>query len=190
MEVPRIKRAAPWAEDGSQPAEPEVDPGPRGILVPEAMMTEAPPGILPDEGLPEGFDPEDQPQEAAEDRLRAGGCLCGAVRYTLRGEPTVVGLCHCADCRKESGGVAVHFGDWPASAVRITGRLATHRGRSFCPACGSRIVHLSPDTAEIMLGTLDDPPSDLRPGIEIWTIRREPWLAPVPGAKQFDRDPP
>ena len=35
--------------------------------------------------------------------MRSGSCLCGAVRFTVHGEPEHVGRCHCADCRKESG---------------------------------------------------------------------------------------
>jgi len=124
----------------------------------------------------------------ADQRVRHGGCLCGAVRYEVRGAPTVVGLCHCADCRKATGGFAMPYGDWPAEAFQVTGRLAAHAGRSFCPDCGSRVVHLSPGQAEVILGTLDDPPSDLRPQREIWTIRRESWMPPVPGAEQFERD--
>lgn len=43
--------------------------------------------------------------------VRRGGCACGAVRYEVRGEPTVVGLCHCADCRRESGSAFLYYAD-------------------------------------------------------------------------------
>lgn len=145
--------------------EPEPDPGPA-------------PQPVPDEEGP-----------APPPTLRQGGCLCGAVRYEARGEPKLIGLCHCADCRKATGGYALHYADWPVAAVRITGRLQTFAGRSFCPECGSRVVHLNADHAEILLGTLDDPPTDLVPQREGWIIRREPWVQPVPGARQFERDP-
>ena len=34
---------------------------------------------------------------------QTGGCHCGAVRYEVIGAPHSVMLCHCADCRKNSG---------------------------------------------------------------------------------------
>ncbi len=149
-----------------------------------------------DERFEVGFDTT--PDRRAKDgrgaepgpELRQGGCLCGAVRYEARGAPKVVGLCHCGDCRKATGGFAMPYADWPLGAVEITGQLASFNGRSFCPGCGSRVVHFNPHHTEIVLGTLDLAPFDLRPTREIWTIRRQPWQQPVPGAEQFERDAP
>lgn len=118
------------------------------------------------------------------ERVRTGGCLCGAVRYRVRGEPFHVGRCHCADCRKESGSVFSIYGQWPLDAFELEGELATYEGRSFCPRCGSRLGNLEEDAVELRLGSLDDAPFELAPEAEIWITRREPWLAPVEGASQ------
>jgi hypothetical protein len=131
----------------------------------------------------------EEPVVAPEPKLRLGGCLCGAVRFEAQGAPMLVELCHCADCRKASGGYAAHYGIWPAAEVRIEGTLAIHAGRSFCPCCGSHVAHVSPHTVTVLLGTLDEAPNDLIPERELWTVRREPWAAPVPGAMQFDQGP-
>ena len=32
-----------------------------------------------------------------------GGCLCGAVRYSIVGEPVFQLYCYCTDCRRVSG---------------------------------------------------------------------------------------
>jgi hypothetical protein len=127
--------------------------------------------------------------EVAEDRrMRQGGCRCGAVRYEVRGEPTKVGVCHCNDCRRETGSAFVWYADWPRQAFTATGAFRTYAGRSFCPGCGSRLFHLSENEAEIMLGSLEDP-SGLQPTREGWIVRRAGWLSPIEGAGQHDRDP-
>ncbi len=125
-----------------------------------------------------------------EPGVRHGGCFCGAVRYTLRGAPIKVGLCHCADCRKFSGSAFLFYADWPRSAFDFSGSPREYHGRNFCPDCGARLFHLSPDEVEVELGSLDDAPTDLVPTREGWICRREPWLVPVAGASQSDRDPP
>lgn len=122
---------------------------------------------------------------------RAGGCLCGAVRYTVRGEPVHAGRCHCADCRKESGSAFTWYAQWPVDSFELTGELADYEGRRFCPRCGSQVLTAFDDAfVEIALGTLDDAPSELAPEAEIWIKRREGWIPPVDGAAQFveDRD--
>jgi hypothetical protein len=122
------------------------------------------------------------------DVQRVGGCLCGAVRFTVTGEPLRVGICHCTDCRKTSGSAFTLFGVWTRAAYEGRGELATFNGRSFCPKCGSRVVHLRDDEAEIMIGSLDNAPTDLAPSYELWVKRREDWLQHLPWADQFVED--
>src|SRR3954451_9851658 len=107
--------------------------------------------------------------------MRTGGCLCGAVRYRVDGEPTHVGRCHCADCRKESGSAFTVYGQWPLDAFESSGALTDYNGRAFCPRCGSRVLNtIEPgDThVEIRIGTLDDAPFGLKPEAEILGKRR------------------
>ena len=128
--------------------------------------------------------------DATGQRLRRGGCACGAVRFELRGPPLKVGLCHCTKCRKATGAPFFHYADWPRDAFRVTGAYATWKGRSFCPVCGTRLFHLGDNGVEVALGAVDEAPGSLVPVREGWTVRREPWLAPVPGAVQAAGDPP
>lgn len=120
--------------------------------------------------------------------MRQGGCLCGRVRYAVAGEPLRVGLCHCTDCRQTSGSAFTFFAIWPRAAFSGEGETSSYKGRSFCPACGSRVFTLTDAEAEVMVGTLDGAPSDQTPGYELWTPRREVWLHPLPGLEQFERD--
>jgi len=124
----------------------------------------------------------------------SGGCNCGQVRYEIDGEPVRIGICHCANCRKASGSAFSFFAIWPRAAVALSGELGCWQSRAggdrFCPKCGSSMFCWSDgaEEIEIKIGTLDDPPSTLAPAYELWTIRREPWLALLAGAEQHHRD--
>jgi hypothetical protein len=117
--------------------------------------------------------------------IRSGGCACGSVRYSLKGEPFRIGICHCTDCRKESGSVFVVYGQWLAADVEILGEAQAYNGRRFCPTCGSRLLEVYPEFIEVRIGSLDEAPSTIGPPQrENWTKRREPWLTPIGSAEQ------
>jgi len=123
--------------------------------------------------------------------VRTGGCLCGAVRYSVRGDPVHVGRCHCKDCRKESGSAFTVYGQWPLDAFEVSGEISSYDGRGFCALCGSRLLNpADPGDAliEIRLGSLDEAPFELKPEAEIWIRRRESWLLPVEGTEQHDEN--
>jgi len=117
-----------------------------------------------------------------------GGCLCGAVRFALKGRPLRVGLCHCLDCRKASGAPYIMFAVWPVEALDVAGEMSTFAKRSFCPRCGGRIGWFRNDEAEIMIGSLDNAPSCLSPDYELWVGRREDWLHRLEWAGQYEDD--
>ncbi|MDQ0304656.1 GFA family protein [Ancylobacter polymorphus] len=128
--------------------------------------------------------------------MLTGGCNCGEVRYEIDGAPLRTGLCHCATCRRQSGSAFSFFAIWPRARVTLSGELACWQvragGERFCPRCGSQLFcwEEGSDEIEVKLGTLDEPPSALVPSYELWTIRREPWLAPQQGAEQHAKDRP
>ncbi|MBW4706568.1 GFA family protein [Roseobacter sp. YSTF-M11] len=76
-----------------------------------------------------------------------GGCLCGAVKYTLTATPKEIGACHCSMCRKWSGGVFLGM-EVPSDGVSFTGadNLTTYASspwaeRAFCKTCGSSVYY-------------------------------------------------
>ena len=119
---------------------------------------------------------------------RTGQCLCGQVRLAVQGEPQRVGICHCMDCRKESGSAFTFYGVWPTGLFEHTGNMAEFRGQHFCTRCGARLFSVDAQEAEIKLGILSNAPTGLVPSYELWVKRREPWLRPVPGAEQHDEN--
>ena len=121
-------------------------------------------------------------------KSHSGSCLCGQVRIAVRGEPLRTGICHCTDCRQESGSAFTFYGIWPAHLFECTGETAEFRGRWFCPRCGSRLFSVDEREAEIKLGALSEVPTSLSPTYELWVKRREHWLRPVAGAEQHAED--
>jgi len=94
-----------------------------------------------------------------------GGCLCGAIRYEVRGPLRAVVNCHCGQCRKFHG----HYGAYSNAAAKdisITGyrslkwyRSSSFARRGFCKECGSSLFweRLKSGTISIAAGTLDAP---------------------------------
>lgn len=117
----------------------------------------------------------------------AGSCLCGKVRLTATGEPNRVGLCHCLDCRKHHGALFHASAIFSQDAVHIEGETRSYAGRHFCPNCGSSVFGRSADEVEVNLGTLDAIDQFI-PSYELWICRREAWLPPFQGLRQFERD--
>jgi hypothetical protein len=99
---------------------------------------------------------------------RAGGCLCGAVRFKARLTGTNFGVCHCPMCRKWTGsallGITVPVGnvDW-TGAEHVAKRQSSGWGeRAWCRDCGSplwfRVTVEGPQAAnlELPVGAFDD----------------------------------
>jgi hypothetical protein len=133
-------------------------------------------------------------------RILTGGCLCGAVRYEVRGEPLFAGFCYCEDCRRASGAGAVPFMGYPSAAFRLSGETKQTRkrlksggeaARNFCPACGSLLFggdYGTSDQHTIYAGTLDDP-SAFHPTHAIMIADRPHWAAVLDGLERHDGMP-
>ena len=131
---------------------------------------------------------------------REGGCLCGAVRYTVRGPLREILVCHCVECRRWAGSA------WMPTAARNddlrieqTGDLvwvesprSDHgASRGFCRRCGSSLFWRAPafDRTSISSGTLDNP-SGLRVGAHIWVEHAAEWERPRDGLRAYPRGYP
>jgi hypothetical protein len=52
-----------------------------------------------------------------------GGCLCGAVRYTIRAAPIVTRTCWCRVCQYIGAGSATVNTCFPSEALEVTGKV-------------------------------------------------------------------
>jgi hypothetical protein len=117
-----------------------------------------------------------------------GHCLCGQVTYTCADDPIITGICHCTECRRQSGSAwsmvvgversaLVIEGDSLRTFVTIGDDTGLPVQRQFCSNCGSPVVSLTefaPDVAWIKAGTLDDS-SWIEPELEAWCDSAVPW---------------
>jgi len=112
-----------------------------------------------------------------------GGCLCGAIRYRIKGEPIARSLCHCRSCRKASAAPSVA---WVTVALAdyeiVAGKPSAHRSsppvaRTFCGRCGSPLTYHHDDdvdTIDVTTVTLDDP-ERFAPTYELWLQDKLAW---------------
>ncbi len=80
--------------------------------------------------------------------MLTGRCHCGAIRYTMRGEPVHNALCHCSDCRRHAGAPMVGWAMVPADQVSIEGEpsiyhSSEHGRRHFCGRCGTGLFYVN-----------------------------------------------
>jgi hypothetical protein len=127
----------------------------------------------------------------------AGGCLCGAVRYEVRGEMRDAVLCHCSRCRRTHGHVAAYAACRTAD-LRLVGADGLRwyedgdRRRGFCGFCGASLFWRAPgrETTSVAAGTID-PPTRLRTIAQIYVADAGDYYEPCgPGDRHDAALPP
>lgn len=117
--------------------------------------------------------------------MHNGSCLCGAVKYEVRGDLGQGVYCHCSRCRKASGSAFASNAIVAAKDfVVVKGedslkKFSTPAGvhRLFCANCGSPIVSSRdslPDVVRLRLGTLDTP-VPAAPSAHIFVASKAAW---------------
>jgi hypothetical protein len=118
-----------------------------------------------------------------EKPMLRGSCLCGAVRYEIRGPIIRASHCHCTMCRKAHGAAFATYGRVERKDfVLVSGEIASYHSspgveRTFCKRCGSSLQFISdkrPTTLGIALGTLDDDPG-IQGSLHIFVDSKAPW---------------
>jgi hypothetical protein len=97
-----------------------------------------------------------------------GQCACGAVEVTVKGDPVIMGYCHCRDCRDWSAAPINAFTIWPKDAVTVTkgaNNLDTYERtdrskRTWCKTCGGHVLteHPHMGVIDVYAATIADFP--------------------------------
>jgi len=130
-----------------------------------------------------------------------GGCLCGAVRYTLTETSLSGGHCYCEACRRSGGSDHRSHATLPDGAISIQGALTYYERTAdsgskirmgFCPRCGSPILsHNSsiPGMTFLSVSSLDDP-EIFTPAMVVFTKREPFWAVRDKDLPSFEAMPP
>lgn len=132
---------------------------------------------------------------SAREEPQPGGCLCGAVRFTVRSPASPPALCHCKSCRKACGAPAVAWATFHVSNMDFDASLPTYYRssagvtRGFCHVCGTPLTYAHddyPDYVDVTVASLDDPES-LPPRDQVWTGHRLTWMENLDDMPEYER---
>lgn len=127
----------------------------------------------------------------------SGACLCGAVRFEVRGALKAPDGCHCVACRKQTGHYLVST-NVPRAALTLHGgervrwfRSSDEVRRGFCSACGSTLFWdpVEHDVIAIAMGAFDGP-TGTETEMHIFVAEKGDYYVLADGAPQHGRWPP
>ncbi|MBK7949252.1 MAG: GFA family protein [Deltaproteobacteria bacterium] len=131
--------------------------------------------------------------------MRTGSCLCGSIRYAVKGPIGPVDHCHCSMCRRAHGAPFSTFGrirrsdlELTAGAELLTGYASSEAVvRSFCARCGSRLFfrHAAlPEHEFVTTESLDDA-AGIEPEAHIFVGSKASWYTITDALPQHEGYP-
>jgi hypothetical protein len=126
-----------------------------------------------------------------------GSCQCGGVRFELPAEFESMAFCHCATCKKISGGVGTANGRVRTESIRLLAGddlVRTYQpdegtAKTFCSVCGSNLFGGGwPDSefTSVRLSAIETP-LDQRPSAHLYVRSLAPWeTLPDDGLERFE----
>ena len=117
-----------------------------------------------------------------------GGCLCGALRYAVSGQPVTHLVCHCTHCQKQTGSAfSTVFGVLEDQITMMRGGTRSYQDcgksgrmveRHFCGTCGAPLfskAEAAPGMLLVKAGSLDEAQIFV-PAMHIWTRSKQAWV--------------
>ena len=142
--------------------------------------------------------PSDKSCRTEENRMAIGGsCCCGAVKFELLAEPSMMGTCHCTRCRKVGASALVFVKKEDLRWIRGRDQVQLFEpvspykyGRCFCRICGTSLGEIlsESETFPISAHALDDEIA-LRNQFHEFVAEKPSWYEIGDDAKQFDGHP-
>ena len=125
-----------------------------------------------------------------DDKVRTGGCQCGAVRYRADAPLSNAHICHCRMCQKAAGNYFLPLGSVEVDNFHVTrGEVSWFFSsdivrRGFCSRCGTPMIYdpIGSGHIAIALGSLDRP-QDVVPEWQSDTEMAMPFFAALSGLR-------
>lgn len=132
-------------------------------------------------------------------QLHSGSCLCGTIKFEIKGDFESFYLCHCKHCQKDTGSAhAANLFSTSAKLNWIQGEAdvknftlpSTRHSKSFCKQCGSALPGYQMDGKLLVVpaGSLDSQIS-LRPTAHLFDSSKAAWDQDLSSIKKFSRLP-
>ncbi|WP_297581871.1 GFA family protein [Roseibium sp.] len=127
-----------------------------------------------------------------------GSCCCGAVKFELISEPSMMGTCHCSRCRKAGASTIVFVKKEQLNWVQGKEQVALYQptppykyGRCFCKICGSSLGEIlsEEDSFPIAANALDTE-FGLKNQFHEFVSEKPSWYEICDDAEQSEGHPP
>lgn len=126
-----------------------------------------------------------------------GSCCCGAVKFELLAEPSMMGTCHCSRCRKLGASVIVFIRKDDLKWVQGKEHIAVFQpfepykyNRCFCKTCGTSLGEiLSEDDSFPIAANALDGDLAVTNRFHEFVSEKPSWYDICDNAKQFDGHP-
>jgi hypothetical protein len=132
----------------------------------------------------------------------SGGCLCGAVRFTIAADaPLGARLCWCRVCQYLGAGSGTANAVFRKQDVSVSGPMSEYVSvaesgsvmhRRFCSQCGTSLFSEAeprPHQIVVRVGALDDPEVG-KPNAIIWANEAPSWACFDPDLTPYDGQGP
>ena len=130
--------------------------------------------------------------------MLSGRCQRGGIQFQVSSQPVHAAVCHCSDCRRQSGAPLLAWAMVPKQALSITCEPSVyasseHGRRSFCGTCGTGLFFTNGPLdqmgmVQVRIGALDDPDA-VAPRLQVQTAERIAWVPMVHDLPAFERFP-
>ena len=128
-----------------------------------------------------------------------GGCLCGSIRYEVKGDLIRALNCHCDDCRRATGasfGTFVFVNESDLKIIQGTPKTFEHPNdagitmtKQFCGNCGTQLFGKGSRAGgmiHVKVGTIDDA-SFVHPEMDLFVSKKLPFVQLADDTEHFDK---